>query len=187
MINSYFDKIIYSGGLKYINNNFTVMGIPFVMVPTELLVGLSSSPDVNFQKELYITAKKSAYKSLKTQFGIDFRQEGDKGLKVIEDFFTASGWGLLSSIDLDLEHKRAIIVVNNSAIGTALQGKVKQPCDHLMRGIIAAIFQDFFNEEVDCVESECIAMNDPKCKFIVKLPHEFDCSKENVRQQLTAE
>lgn len=187
MINSYFDKIIYSGGLKYINNNFTVMGIPFVMIPTELLIGLSSNPDINFQKQLYLTTKKSAFKSLKTQFGIDFRQEGDKGLKIIEDFFTASGWGLLSSIDLDLENKRAIVVVNNSAIGSALKGKVKNHCDHFMRGIIAAIFQDFFNEGIDCVETECIGMNDPKCKFVVKLPHDFDFSKENVRQQLTAE
>ena len=58
MLNSYFDKIIYSGGLKYQNNNFTVMGIPFVMIPTELLVGLSSNPDIKFQKELYMTTKK---------------------------------------------------------------------------------------------------------------------------------
>ena len=187
MLNSYYDKLIYSGGLKYQNNNFTVMGIPFVMIPTELLVGLSSNPDVNFQKQLYETSKKSAYKSLKTQFGIDFRHEGDKGLKIIEDYFTASGWGLLSSIDLDLEHKRAIVVVNNSAVGSALKGKVKTHCDHFMRGIIAAIFWDFFNEEIDCVESECIALNDAKCKFIVKLPHEFDFSKANVRQQLTAD
>lgn len=187
MLNSYFDKIIYGGGLKYKDNNFTVMGIPFVMVPTELLMGLSSNQDVKFQKHIYETAKKSTYKSLKTQFGIDFRQEGDKGLKIIEDFFTASGWGLLSSIDLDLENKRAIVVVNNSAVGSVLKGKVKAPCDHFMRGIIAAIFWDFFNEEVDCVESECIAMADSKCKFVVKLPHEFDFSKENVKQQLSAE
>jgi predicted hydrocarbon binding protein len=94
---------------------------------------------------------------------------------------------LLSSIDLDLENKRAIVVVNNSAVGSVLKGKVKAPCDHFMRGIIAAIFWDFFNEEVDCVESECIAMADSKCKFVVKLPHEFDFSKENVKQQLSAE
>lgn len=187
MLNSYFDKIIYGGGLKYTNNNFTVMGIPFIMVPTELLTGLSSSADTNVQKLLYLTAKKSAYKSLKTQFGVDFRQEGDKGLKIIEDFFTASGWGLLSGIDLDPKNKRAIVVVNNSAIGSALKGKVKAPCDHIMRGIIAAIFWDYFDADVDCVESECIATNNPKCKFIVKLPHEFDFSKKQVRDQLTAD
>ena len=187
MLNAYFDRIIYSGGLKYIDNNFTVMGIPFVMVPTEMLIGLSASNDVNVQKLLYLAAKKSVYKSIKTQFGVDFRQEGDKGLRIIEDFFTASGWGLLSSIDLDPEHKRAMVVVNNSAVGLALRGVAKSHCDHMMRGIIAAIFWDYFNEDVDCVETECVAMNDAKCKFVVKLPHEFDFSKKNVRDQLTVD
>ena len=50
MINSFLDKYIFTGGLKYSHNNFFLMEIPFLMVPTELLVSLAQKGDKNFDK-----------------------------------------------------------------------------------------------------------------------------------------
>ena len=68
MLNSFLDKYIFTGGLKYSHNNFFLNGIPFLMLPTGLLVSLARSGDKNFGKEVYYSFKHSMAESrLRTQ------------------------------------------------------------------------------------------------------------------------
>ncbi|MEK6941484.1 MAG: V4R domain-containing protein [archaeon] len=184
MINSFLDKYIFTGGFKYSHNNFFLMGIPFLMVPTGLLVSLAQKGDKNFDKEIYYSFKHSMASALKKEFGVNFEAEGEKGLLLLEEMFTAFGWGQLKHVDLEKENKRAIVVVTSSAIGSRLAGQAKLPADHFLRGIIAGIFFDYFESDVECVESKCAATGENNCEFVVKKKGEFDFSKETVQSQL---
>lgn len=187
LLNSFYDKYIFLGELKFQHNNFFLMKIPFAMVPTQLLLFEKFLEDKEFNKKLYYSLKDAVIKSLKFEFGVNFSLEGQNGLVLLERFFSASGFGLLTQSDLNKEKKQAIIVVNNSPFALKLSGKTTLPVDHLLRGIFAGIFSVFFNENVDCVETECSALSLPRCTFIIKPLHEFDFSNPQVRQQLDTE
>ncbi len=183
MLNPFFDKYIFTGGLKYQHHNFFLMKIPFALLPSTLLSFEKLANDSDFNKKFYYGVKESMIKSVRGEFGIDFKLEGEAGLLLFEQFFSASGFGLVSLGDLDKKNSRAIIVVNNSPIADALNG-VNVPVDHFLRGVFAGVLTVFFDKQVDCVESDCAALNQQRCNFVIKENHEFDFSNQLVRQQI---
>ena len=56
-----------------------------------------------------------------------------------------------------------------------------------MRGTLAGLFSAIFKEEIDCVEVECGALSNERCKFIIKPKIEFDFTNASVQQQLSNE
>ncbi|MFH1224644.1 MAG: 4-vinyl reductase [Candidatus Diapherotrites archaeon] len=184
MLNTFYDKFIFTGGLKYAHNNFYLMNLPFLIMPLELLSGLAARQDQHLDLEIYYCSKYSTLSGLLKQFDLDFGLHDEKALQVVEEFFTASGWGLIEHLDRDDANKRAIVVVKDSPIAHALHGKVKFPVDHFLRGVFAGLFSQVFKADMECVESKCLALNEESCHFVVKQANEFDFSKKEVRRQL---
>jgi len=64
---------------------------------------------------------------------------------------------------------------------------IKNPtenADHIMRGILAAIFSNVFEEDIDCVETKCALNNEKECYFILKKQDCFDFSRPESGKQL---
>lgn len=187
MLNNFFDRFIFTNNLKYVHNNFYLINLPFLIIPNELLVGLVRRENTELNKDIYYTIRSATRRSLVRQFNLDFRLEGERALNLVEQFFTAAGWGGIKRTDLDAEKHRAIVSVSNSPIAQTLKGKVTRPVDHFLRGILAGLFSDFFKTDVECFEKECIATNQKECLFIIKPLHDFDFSKKETRRQLRVE
>ncbi|MFA5931360.1 MAG: 4-vinyl reductase [archaeon] len=187
MLNNFFDKFIFTSTLKYTHNNFYLVDIPFVIAPIDSLTGIAGVQDTEFLKKIYLTTKKSTQENLMKEFGANFGVEKKKELELIETFFTASGWGHIQSIDVQSEAKRAILVVDSSPFATALKSKTQLPADTFLRGVLAGVFSKIFEEDIDCVETECAAISGERCKFIVKPKTEFDFSNKMVQDQLSHE
>lgn len=186
MLNSFYDKYIFTNTLNYKNNNFSLVNIPFIILPTDILISLLSSEDMEVHKKIYESVKKSTKIRLVERFkkmGIDKNKE----ISFIKNFFIASGWGKIEVVDSDEKSKRAIIVVDSSPFAKELKGKAKFPVDSIMRGVFAGLFSSFFGEKIDCVESECLALDAKSCKFVLKPTTEFDLQKKIVREQLVLE
>jgi predicted hydrocarbon binding protein len=186
MLNKFFDKYIFTSTLKYKNNNFFLVNIPFLIVPVDLLVDLIKDKDIKEHKRIYREMKESVKEKLVQRFEA-MGLEKSKRLELIKTFFVASGWGAIQLVDLDEEAKRAIAVIDNSPFATELKGKAKFPVDVFMRGILAGLFSSIFEENIDCVETECAALNSKNCKLILKPTTEFDLSKKVVQEQLPLE
>jgi len=186
MLNNFFDKFIFTNNIKYTHSNFFLMNIPFVMAPVETLIGIASVNDVEFQKKIYLAVKQSTKDALFKDLTLSFSDK-KKELEFVENFFTASGWGNIQSIDVQFEAKKAIIIADNSPFASALKGKVSLPVDSFLRGTLAGIFTKLFDEEMDCVEIECAALSSERCKFILKPKTEFDFANPIVTQQLSHE
>jgi predicted hydrocarbon binding protein len=105
-------------------------------------------------------------------------------LKFAEVFFTASGFGLLQNIQLDFSANKAIVNVSNSAVALLLKGKARLACDHLLRGILAGIFSAAFKQDIECVESKCLALNNNACEFVCEPAGNIDFSSKEAREQL---
>jgi predicted hydrocarbon binding protein len=183
VLNNFFDKFIFTSQLKFKDYNFFVLDIPFVIVPVDILLGLSEFDDPAVNKAVYYAFKKSTQKQLIPKFKVGATKP--KFLELAQTFFAASGWGMHRNVEVDEVNHRAIVVVSNSPLGKAMQGKVKHPIDHYMRAVLAAIFSEYFETSVECVESECLALHPGDCSFILKPLTEFDFTKEETQRQLS--
>jgi len=186
MLNQFFDKYIFTNTLKYAHNNFYLVNLPFVIAPTDLLLTLCSVPDQKFQRKIYSSVKEDAKKTFLPRFS-ELGIEKEKELSFLKILFTASGWGKIEVIDKNDETKRAIVVIDNSPFAQALRGKVQFPVDTILRGLFAGVFSALFNVDVDCVESECVALNHQNCKLIIKPKIEFDLTSKIVQEQIPFE
>lgn len=184
MLNKFFDKFVYVNQLKFKDYNFSLINVPFLILPTDIAAGLCGQENEEFNKMLYYAVKQSVTKELSPRFKLDFGMEQERFLKFSETFFTASGFGLLQNIQLDFAKSRAIVSVSNSAVAQLLKGKVKRPCDHLMRGILAGIFSAAFKASIECVEHKCSAVHEGNCEFVCEPADCIDFSKEEAREQL---
>ena len=184
MLNQFFDKYIFTNTLKYTHNNFYLVNVPFVISPVDIFLSILKSNDLDFHKKIYLAVKedtKSNFMKRFSELGITHEKE----LDFVKAFFVASGWGMIQIIDHDKESKRAIIVLDNSPFATSLGGKVDLPVDTFLKGVLAGLFSEIYGGDVDCVESECLALGAKSCKFILKPKTEFDMSKKIVQDQLS--
>jgi len=187
LLNRFYDKFIYANSLKYKNNNFFLVDLPFLVCPAHLLSGLLETNDPVFEKKLYIAIKGSVAKQLIPAFGTEFGFRGKKMVVFLEQYFTASGWGAIKNVDLDFDAKKAIVRVSNNPVTSRLHPKAKAPADHILRGVLAGLFSRVFEEPIDCVETHCCALGERDCEFIIKKQPLFDFSDKRVRRQLEVE
>lgn len=186
MLNQFLDKYIFTNTLTYKQNNFSLVNIPFLIFPVDLLVELVNEKDFEKRKELYYKVKSSSTKNFMPKFD-ELKIDGKKQLDFVKTLFIASGWGNINLVDLDEEGKKAIVVIENSPFAKELKGKTDFAVDMITRGILASLFSDFFKTDVDCVESECMAISGEHCKLIIKPHSEFDFTKKIVQEQLNVE
>ena len=186
MLNRFLDKYVYTNNLVFKDYNFFLADVPFVIMPVDLLVAIAGKWDFELHQELYDQVKKSVWKSLIPKFNLDSKASQERILNFTEVFFTAGGWGQINQVQVDTPNTRAVISVSRSPIALSLQHKVEDPCDHFMRGILAGIFSHAFNQEVDCVETRCVAQGNSNCEFILQKAGTLDFSKKEVREQLKA-
>lgn len=187
MLNTFYDKFIITNSIKYKNNNFYLLQMPFIITPIDIFTGMILNNDKNTNIELYESVKKSMKTEILKSFDKTFGINKEKKIKLIEDYFTASGWGKIEHLKIDLEKKQALIIVENSPFAIKLKGKTKNPVDHYLRGIIAGLMEEAFQEKVECIETECKAIGNSTCKFIVKRKNELNIDNPLIRKQIKIE
>ena len=184
MLNKFFDKFVFVNQLKFKDYNFSLVDVPFVIMPADIIAGLSAKSDPEFTKEIYYSVKKSVWKYLAPRFKVDFGLQQERFLKFSETFFTASGFGLLQNIQVDAVNSRAIVSVSNSVVARLLKNKVSRPCDHFLRGVLAGTFTAAFKTDVECVEHKCFAISDSNCEFVCEPASKIDFNSKEAQEQL---
>lgn len=182
MLNTWYDKFIFTSGLKYSHYNFFLMNVPFSIVPLDVLNALGRIQDENANKAVYASVKAHVRDSLVQSFQLTPPML--KAVQFLEEYFTASGWGKLSHVQIDEVNHRAIMVVDENPVAHALQGQFAKPVDHVYRGVLAGIFSKLFAMDMDCVEHQCSAQGHKTCEFVIQAQHEFDFGKTEPREQL---
>ncbi len=132
---------------------------------------------------LYISARRAAKRTVQALLA-EFHVPNEPQAKerFFSEFYSAIGWGKID-YQLDYANKSGKILVENSflaqgylskftAQGTnvAATEKSKIPRCSLFGAYLAAQASDFLGEEIEAIESECVAMGHPVCKF--EISHE---------------
>ena len=89
----------------------------------------------------------------------------------VADLFSHHGWGM---VDLDLSrHDQGLVVVTVSdplfASITKGSGEPEQPVESLTAGVLAGFFAALFEQDLDCVQTSCVALGDSESRFVIGL------------------
>lgn len=186
MLNSFYDRYIFTNGLQYTHNNFFLLNMPFAIIPIGIFAGIAEKNDGELNIKLYYAIKEAVKNSVRKDFQLDFGTQGEKGLDFMQVYFTASGWGKIERTDLDTEKAHALVTITDSPVAKSCKNATI-PADTFLRGILAGIFSIYFKRDVECVEATCAAMQANQCDFMIKPAEEFNFDNKTTREQLRVE
>ncbi|NJK29876.1 MAG: 4-vinyl reductase [Acaryochloris sp. RU_4_1] len=89
--------------------------------------------------------------------------------------FTSQGWG---NWEVDLENQSngfMFINIFDSAVARTL-GDVGKPVCHIYAGLFAGFFTHLVNKELSCIETQCYAMGETYCKFLLGKQDRIDAA-----------
>jgi uncharacterized protein len=103
-----------------------------------------------------------------------------------EDWFAAQGWGRLR---LDLQHADAGIVVATleNSLWVEVLPDFDEPVDHLIAGVLAAVFTDVAGRELDALEVACVRAGSPRCVFAITTGQRLDAVRDRVERRESAD
>jgi len=189
-LEEFFRKLLFARQLKVKEGYLEIYETPYVFFPAEsFAILVDSILDVTGKKgiiELYkqgIKVGKSIAKTLKK----NLNAQGDELLDVIKHIGGLGGWGEWITYKKN-DEKREVIAhaINNATAQYAyLIKKRKEPWCHLLRGIITGEMRVIWNDDnVDSIETTCIAQGNKFCEFIFKKRNNFDRKNKMVKIQL---
>lgn len=171
-------KLLMNKQVKFSEGRLELMGIRDCFTPTityiEIQRALTKS---NSQYLIYNCAKKSGYNWFKNMSKIYKGMKQTEAIRWGMDIVSLSGWGIPSLDKLDLESKISIFNIKNSTTAK-LYGPSSIPVDHLFRGLVAGGVSYILNDDLDCVETHCLANGNGLCRFIVAPIKTFKLKKE---------
>ncbi len=77
------------------------------------------------------------------------------------------GWGRFTICRLDVTAAELVLEVASSPFAAAF-GRAERGVCHLIRGVFAGLASGIFGREVEAREEECLAMQHPTCKFVIR-------------------
>jgi len=182
MLNRFFDKFIFTNNLKFVHNNFYLANEPFIISPLAVFASLMTAKDEEFCRKLYYDVKQNTKEQIKKSSQIEFKNK-DELLSFWIEYLSYSGWGHLHVVNSNYKEKQAIVSLVDNPF-TAIIKNPTENADHIMRGMLAAIFSNVFDDDIDCVETKCSLNNEKECHFILKKQDSFDYSKPETRKQI---
>lgn len=168
MLNEFFRKLLFARQLKSEEGRLTILDVPILMMSVNTLSALQDL----IIKELGAGGIKKIYESGKVG-GIKLAEEHKNKLKVesyklfevMKNLVEMGGWGKIKTIKQDYKNSYAVYSFLNNEIGLSKQ--YSEPSCHIIRGLTAGLHTVIFNEEVECIETNCISKGDKYCQFIV--------------------
>src|SRR3989344_788963 len=154
MLNKFYDKFVLSNNLHFKDYNFYLEDLPFMLFPAELLAPIFEQSTIEQEKEIYQAAKKAMIERVIPRFKLGYGFDDKKFAQFVSTYFTASGFGLVNILQVDLDQKRVLLTVSNSPIATVMRGKAKLATDHFLRGALSGLYSFIFKIDVDCVENK---------------------------------
>ncbi|MDE1850173.1 MAG: 4-vinyl reductase [Candidatus Micrarchaeota archaeon] len=171
---SLIENFMMARSITFKDGSISLFSNRIVMAPAtfffEFTKAIEDSPKET--RSLYGSAKAS-FKEIVSKDVRTYKFSVNDYIKWLFNIAIFSGWGILTLDSLDKEKMTGIITMNNSPISEGLKGQAKLPCDHIVRGFIAGAMSIAFKQDIDVVETECVALGSAKCKFVFRLASEF--------------
>ena len=169
MAMNFYDLFKFSKTISWSDGEIKLMDTFVSIVPTTLLAEIQKNlvTSLGIKKAydlVYESSKSGAYKwnddFIKAHNFTDKRKIVDWQWKIV----TFAGWGKWQIINIDLEQKRLNAKFESSPLAK-YYGKSKYPVDIIATGFSAGGISAAFGEDLDCIETNCIAMGNQFCEI----------------------
>jgi predicted hydrocarbon binding protein len=165
-----FEKFALSRHVLFSDGDIQLFGNRVVLIQSgffsEYGKSINDSPEkvLEFYNAAKISFREEIAKSIGTEFSFNFQNF----FNWMTDIAILAGWGILKWSGLDEKNMTGGITVENSPVAKNLAGKAILPVDHLIRGFIAGGASAAFKSDIDAIETDCVVLGAPICKFVFK-------------------
>ncbi|MBN2142423.1 4-vinyl reductase [Candidatus Woesearchaeota archaeon] len=135
-----------------------------------------------FYKILEIQTKMGAKMMIKR-----FGYSPQKALEMQQGHAEMIGAGTVDLVHVDTEKNQYILRAQSTYAKEYLKtfGLQKYPVDVLFRGGMTSLLREMTqNEDLICIETQCIAQGKPYCEFVIKNKSEFNLKDSLIKRQL---
>ena len=101
------------------------------------------------------------------RFAVEASGDPRKRFQELADVDALAGWGRYELVELDLENRRARVVVRN-ALAVEIARRIRSDCCDFTRGYFAGIFEQIFQVPCVCEELECAYYGSEACVFEIR-------------------
>ncbi len=162
-----FEKFVLARQVKFKDGKIILLKQRVVVLPAAFFQNytLSISKDPKAIAILYTAFKKglSTSMNVKKDYGLALKEYANLCIETS----TMAGWGILRWERFDEKNKSGVVRIVEAPIPDRLKGKADAQCDHVVRGMIAGVASGAFKTDVDVIETECMAMGSPACRFVI--------------------
>lgn len=177
-MSSFFDKLMLARQVSFKEGRVEMLeNQRLLLFPMELAAFYTADllKDTEGTKELYRTGKECmlkgfVYNTMKSH-GPTSRKDL---LSLLSNIASFAGWGVYRYEMIDEKNHKILMNMWDCLVSDYLKGKVDAPCDHIFRGFIAGGASVVFGREMECIESECIAIGDSRCHFTAATKEELE-------------
>lgn len=101
--------------------------------------------------------------------GIRYREEFNLSVREAIEFMCKMGgqigWGNFRLQELDRDSLRVVVEVSHSPFAEGYPASPNDGVCHFTRGVLGGLTEGLFEMPVRAVESKCVALGDPLCRF----------------------
>lgn len=176
--------------IKYSENNLLIWGIPGFAVSQFIFIYLQKLLEANYGKNgkdvMYETGRQTGFMTtemLKQRFG---HKDMEKLFKIAVEQTELVGYGKLRLVNVDSEKKHFFVNIESNIAKeyARMFGLQKEPVCYFLRGAIAGCVNSITNEELICVETNCMVSGKSTCEFVVKPLKDFGVIKPEIENQM---
>ena len=156
------------GDIRLFNQRMVLSPIAMPIAFTKLII---SHPD--YAPDLYENIRLDIRSNWAISVHDSYKFGRRNYIETMKNIGTLSGWGKHEFIKYSADKLEGIVRTYNPPIGSYFKNKVKEPIDHVFRGLAAGVGSAILKSEMDWVETKCVGKGDPYCEMIFKLRKNF--------------
>jgi predicted hydrocarbon binding protein len=177
------EKLLALRQVSFEKGRISIFQQPTSMMPSQSFVSMLKELEKENKENVIYRAGKDAgekwFNAMKTKTKLSVDEVEKWGSNIV----TLAGWG--EAVIKEMKRDQSYMVYNlNHSVTAELYGKTDHCVDHLFRGLVAGAAKVTFKQDVDCVETKCVAKGDSVCEFVIQPKQKFDKKNPLVKKQL---
>jgi predicted hydrocarbon binding protein len=166
---SIFEELMLARQISFQDGSVELTGQRVVILPSDFfgtyIKSICDNPELvgAFYRAAKQTMREGFGKNVGKDYGFSFSNYLDWFVKLAK----MSGWGRIEWLESEEEKHTGTIGAEGSPVAAYLKGKVKSPCDHVIRGLMAGGASSAYRLDLDIVETECEALGGARCVFVI--------------------
>jgi len=161
----------------------TLFNIPISIIPTNFIVLLQKELDKKGLDNLVYQVAKINGKEWFRSMDKDYQLKTKDVMQWGPDLISLAGWGKVT-VRTKKDSEKSLIVLLEKSANAIVYGPSDKPIDHFFRGLVCGAWSYVYGEDLDAIETKCLARGDNACEFLLMPKNRFDLSNQEIKTQL---